>query len=502
MRPITVRSIQLAFTAIVMVCYTTIAGAQKCGTQEHLVSVQAQQKHGIFAIESAPQMQDSIISPSGKFKIFFDRTGANLTTDDYVQAVASYADKAALLEVDTLGNPKPPPSFSGDPTWHIYLIDKGSSGIYGRTVQSTLSPFAYSANNNLPLYQSYIEIDNDFPDSLFRTSGIDGARITVFHEFHHVIQFGIYGAPINDGNFREMTSSWLEMRSSPEIKDYLQYVPKYLQNIGDSFNRVDGEGYGQCIWMQYLAGKFGDSAVRKVWEWYSVRPTSTVASFLLAFDSVLVHNGSSFCSEYKGFGSELMTALMQGGSRLHQGKTTLPDLGLYPKDKLPIFQSDTSVAVQPASLAFFQATATNTYALVLSRNTDLREVALATVSFAADKFDVNLTFPSTFCDTTFNFQNVNVTVFPQPFINNGQDYVRLLASNRGYKPISSDLNIYNANNELVRHIEVLPEPFANGYFHLWDGRDDMGKLVTSGIYYYHIESAPDEFNGKIAVVRK
>ncbi|HET9136583.1 MAG TPA: hypothetical protein VFO76_08095, partial [Candidatus Kapabacteria bacterium] len=232
MQSYTVRVFQALVVLIVAFGYDSAIFAQSsdhCGTEATLRYNLARAKSGL-SIEAAPLMQSSIVSPSGKFKILFDTSGQNVTTKSYVDSVAKFADEAYLLEIDTLGYKQPPFSYD-DNMWYIYLVDKGSSGIYGVTIQATQSPFGESASG-LPLFKSYIQIDNDFPDSVFKTHGIDGARITVFHEFHHVIQFGSLGLGTltSDVNFREMTSVWLEMRSTPWVKDYLQYVPKYLKN--------------------------------------------------------------------------------------------------------------------------------------------------------------------------------------------------------------------------------------------------------------------------------
>jgi hypothetical protein len=316
-----------------------------------------------------------------------------------------------------------------------------------------------------------------------------------------MIQFGSYGAPTDDGSFREMTAVWMEIRSTPLVKDYVQYVGKYLKKIGSIFSHISvDDSYGQSIFLKYLSGKFKDSIVRNVWEYYS----TVQSNFLKGFDAVLTNHRSSFCSEYKDFGSELMTALMQDGSRLHQGQTTLPDLELYPHGILPIaiISADTTVTISPASLSFFQSSDKRTLALVLSRNTDLSENATTAISFLGSGINWTSDFQETFCDTTFSFPDVTLAVFPQPFLNTGKEIVRILASDRDYKPISSILDIYSVNNTLIRHIDVLPEAFGGNYYQSWDGRDDAGNLAQSGIYYYSILTDGLRASGKIAVVRK
>ncbi|HET9137499.1 MAG TPA: hypothetical protein VFO76_12760, partial [Candidatus Kapabacteria bacterium] len=220
---------------------------------------------------------------------------------------------------------------------------------------------------------------------------------------------------------------------------------------------------------------------------------------------VLTNRGSSFCNEYDKFGSELMTAQMQGGSRLHQGKTTLPDLELYPPNSLPIgiLAGDSTTFISPASLAFFQASTTDSsYGLVLSRNTNLADDAQISVHFLNNSLNWDGQFPETFCDNLLSFPYLSIAVFPQPFINSGSEIVRIEASNKPYKPISSILDIYMVNNTLIRHLDVLPEAFGGNYYQNWDGRDDAGKRVPSGVYYYTILTDGIRSSGKISVITK
>src|SRR5437870_2589155 len=87
-----------------------------------------------------------------------------------------------LIAFAQMGYRQPPFSFA-DSLWHIYLVDQGASSIYGFTSQVDLNPFGHSLSG-LPFYKAYITMDNDFPASQYKTTGLDAARITVFHEFH------------------------------------------------------------------------------------------------------------------------------------------------------------------------------------------------------------------------------------------------------------------------------------------------------------------------------
>jgi hypothetical protein len=142
-----------------------------------------------------PDLQASIVSPSGFFRIHYDTTGTNVpiyyTAEDllhyskqqllqmYIDSTALAADSAYNFEVNFLGFP-PPPSDSGaggDNKYDIYL--ENLAGFYGDTqFDGNFGP-------------SYMEVNSNFTSS-FPTRGIYAVRVTIAHEFHHGIQVGNY----------------------------------------------------------------------------------------------------------------------------------------------------------------------------------------------------------------------------------------------------------------------------------------------------------------------
>jgi flagellar hook assembly protein FlgD len=53
--------------------------------------------------------------------------------------------------------------------------------------------------------------------------------------------------------------------------------------------------------------------------------------------------------------------------------------------------------------------------------------------------------------------------------------------------LPTSLRIYNVLGEVVR--TLVDEPMAPGVYHkVWDGRDDHGNRVASGIYFYRLRS--------------
>ena len=153
-------------------------------------------------------------------------------------------------------------------------------------------------------------------------------------------------------------------------------------------------------------------------------------------------------------------------------------------------------------MALFQcASGGRTHTFVLTRNTDISEAPDAIVGCQDSTFHFSSNFLQTFCDSSFTFPNVETKVFPQPFLISGNnEKLNILASDKPYRPISSYVNIYSVENALVRHIEN-PSPYGGNWFHVWDGRDDIGVLVASGVYYYSVTTDGERTVGKLILVR-
>lgn len=459
---------------------------------------------------STEQFSDTLKSPGRQFTIYFSRTGADSVSKEYADSIAKYADEAYTLEVVELGYEKPPFS-SSDSTWRIDINHIGPGG-YGFTTPIG-NPIGTS-KSGLKKFLSTITINNNF-DSGFATKGLDAARITIFHEFHHVIQNGSYGKDAfstNDLPFREMMAVWMEMKSSPWITDYLQYLPAYTKNIDFQFDHIPGSGYyGQCIWMEFLAHKYSDEFIKHVWEYYS----DTLADFLTSFDKVLVEYQTTFCSEYKRFGTALYyTGKNYQGESYFSGARKFNSENLRRKILLPN-NRDTLLQAFDASLHIYACGyGKDTSVIVITRSVDRAfNSDMYVTSRSLLVFQDSFQFPETFCDTISLPSIVKTKVFPQPYViseSSPNSLLNVLASTNNYAPLAVQLNIYTLDNVLIRHIErarasaqiLAADPFGGSWYIEWDGRDDIGRLVPSGVYIYSVENDQNRDVGKIVVLRK
>jgi len=90
--------------------------------------------------------------------------------------------------------------------------------------------------------------------------------------------------------------------------------------------------------------------------------------------------------------------------------------------------------------------------------------------------------------------------FPNPFYSGSQQYTNI------YLPITYwgrdfDVRIYNMSGTTVRTLtnpaEIIP---ASGQA-IWDGRNENGDKVASGLYYYVIDTGGSKFRGKITLIK-
>ena len=227
-----------------------------------------------------PALTHEVVSPSGRFRVHYDTEGPDAVDPadaggngrpDYVDRVMILADSAWQVQIEDLGYREPPRDGGegGGDEIDIYLTDLGRSNRYGLT-------YPMSAGASGP---SYLEIENDFENAVFGRAGacegysgsrgLDALRVTLAHEFFHVVQFGYYQG-LDGSWWQEATATWMEDVIHPGVNDYLQYVcvflgsPERALDGGDP--RVDLHPYGSSIFAFFLDQRYGREVMRRAWE--------------------------------------------------------------------------------------------------------------------------------------------------------------------------------------------------------------------------------------------
>jgi len=219
-----------------------------------------------------PSLQHSYLTPEGLFRIHYDTTGNNAVNPfstiqagvpDYVFEAGLAAQRSYSLLVDTLGM-RPHTSDNGDdgpedpgPEFDFYIINQPSSR-YGETF----------INDDK---SSYTTLDNDY--STYFSKGLNGLRVTVAHEYFHAVQTS-YIFRREDIFFFEISSSWFEDFAYDEVNDYFGYLRSWFRNITLPLNTKDNfHEYGSALWLHYLTKRLGTpEIVRRLWERIAQEP--------------------------------------------------------------------------------------------------------------------------------------------------------------------------------------------------------------------------------------
>ena len=279
--------------------FTGGAGPHYCGTPLAVAAVEALESADPFAGRllaralARPSLAHEVVTPSGRFRVHYDTEGPDAVDPadadgngipDYVDLVATLADGAWRVQVEDLGYREPPldEGQGGGDEVDIYLTDVGRSRVYGLT-----HPMSSGVTG-----PSYLEIDNDFENAVFGnasvcrgysgTRGLEALRVTLAHEFFHVVQFGYYQG--GDGSWwQEATATWMEDVVHPGVNDYLQYVCVFLQSPGRALDGgdpgVDFHPYGSSIFAFFLDQRYGREMVRRTWEEHGRRRSASLDNF-------------------------------------------------------------------------------------------------------------------------------------------------------------------------------------------------------------------------------
>ncbi|MBC8374404.1 MAG: T9SS type A sorting domain-containing protein [FCB group bacterium] len=197
-------------------------------------------------------LDESIVSPDGHFRVHFTRTGDHAVanagdsgTPNYVMEAALAADSAYTVLVNNLGflPPLPDNGIDGDEL-DVYIRDWNGS-YYGMTYFGNSAPS-----------MTYLVIDNDYTESSYATSGLAALRVTIAHEFFHMVQlrYAYPFAPVSSNAYwYEISSTWMEEKCYPGIDDYHAYVEDNFRQT--NFPNLNDDRYGFAF--SYGHGLFG-----------------------------------------------------------------------------------------------------------------------------------------------------------------------------------------------------------------------------------------------------
>ncbi|PIW70835.1 MAG: hypothetical protein COW08_00125 [Ignavibacteriales bacterium CG12_big_fil_rev_8_21_14_0_65_30_8] len=469
------------------------------------------QQEEIKKILSRPVLDTSIVSPSGIFRIHYNTSGADIPSYSIADLAISF-DSAYSYEVTFLGYP-PPPTDSlsgGDNLYDIYVMNLGL--LYGETdFENEITP----GSNR---YTTYILLDNDFNG--FYTEGIDAARVTAAHEFHHSIQVGNYIFRSDDIYFYELTSTAYEDIVYPSINDYFQYLSSFFDNTEVGFSNTSG--YDIAIWNLYLNSVFGADIIKRQWE---LMPSSKAIN---AINTSLNENNLTFTDAFKEFSKWIYYTNYRAVSGQY-----FTDAANYPIadpiSTLTINSSSDTVnfTAKPLSInniKFINASDTidvqvvntnvNAGADSAGANYSTQYILFTSSQPGATKLNDNyyskLNVTNQFNWSMNEFINGQIVVntnpptsqagdfaYPNPFNykNNSIIYLPVASTTGG----TVTLNIYSTSLKLIYSADK--NIFSNNgkNYVTWDGKQVNNEKLSSGIYIYITKYGDEILKGKLAI---
>lgn len=482
----------------------------------------------------APQARHtSIVSPSGRFRIHYDTSGYHEaflldaqfnqipnSAHAYADSVARVFDDVYQIEVLDIGYDAPPFE-TGRSTYNIYVLEFRGS-LYGQTVFNTPTG---SGGTVQPTYASYMEIDNDF--QRYATKGLMGLKVTAAHEFHHMVQLGTYGLWLSDRWMHELTSTYYEEVCYPEANDYYQYLPGFMQNTDRPWYQWSPDGYEMVLWPLFVESRYDRTLMREFWEGMRQHePVTAMQEGIATHAPVSGDLSSDVCSFAR---ANYFTGFRSGQTV----PNPYPDAASYPRVQLDV---STELVGESANLMGQLLPLGSSYLRVyrgidsltfMVANTDI--AAAIARSGAAVAFDIEVrrtgydesytkldngwayrltaAAPNVLCVSLLEGGSVaqveRSAPFPNPYHPN--EYSRMVFPvPRSVQANRADLHIFTVSMDRVRFVERAPIELSDdiGAFVAWDGRDDAGDPLPSGVYLYVLDIAGELTKGKIAVVQR
>lgn len=483
-------------------------------------------------------MDAFIDSPSGKFRVHYDTIGTEAvsTLDEDFNGIPDYIDSTLIfleisyeIEINQLGWNAPLSDSSlsyngGNGAIDVYIMDLSTAQFF-----NTVGAYGVAEPIDLPESKignsGILYIDNNYTDSIYKTKSYEGLKVTIAHEFHHVIQFSYvknHPSPI----VFEMMATYIEDKVFEGVLDMKNYVNPLLTNPLNYQLSEGGAfvGYMYNIYLHYLDLKYGQQIIQELWVsllnkqgnylniWNTFLQQNynvTIEETFVEFHQWCYYTGEkSIEGEYFPFANKLNGMIPKNvytysNPSVSESKQLYP-LGfnlfkvIYPytksgstNDTIDILITNVNgenIDFDPKSDTYFFAT---------TKNQKAQSQKLTNIDYY---FQTD--FNDTFNYQIFEYPGLN----PEEFAGPSPSPYRMSQHNSLLFPVGEnhqafekvELQILNSNMQNL-HKEELSIEIINNKKVISFSNSNI--LNSSGVYYYTIKSADDSKFGKFAVVK-
>jgi hypothetical protein len=503
----------------------------KCMTSDRYLRTLAPGINGKVTFSGTrPDNQVSVLSPSKRFRIHYDTSGANVpamvtatgeritgSAFQFVDTVGKIFDSVWTAEITTFGFAAPPSDngVGGGDEFDVYIQDLGANS-FGYTDWDDSSPLPGSGA--APRYPSFVVIDNDYGTG-FRTIGIHALMSTAAHEFHHAIQVSGYGVWGNDFYFYELTAEAMEPTVFPSSKDYVNDIGIYfsnIQNIALYSPQSISRGYERAIWSVFLMKRYGVSIMREIWESISsMRPIPAMAA-------VLAKNGTSLPKEFSEFCYwNYFTGARADSVRFYTDAKLFPQVSIRDRETLGNIPVLYQYTCKGFGVNYLQAIHAMDTAAFIIANTNMDDALGPQSNSYGYQFRASLSSMdggSRLANgwwTSFSVTDPTNWLYSLVLSNATTPGTAVITYPNPYRPDASllyigpiaagqeapQLSIISASYDGIYAGNVPVRSFNGSLYAVWDGRTSRGEMAASGIYVYVLSTGGTVVQGKFAVIR-
>ena len=217
-------------------------------------------------------------------------------SQEFINEVALSTAYSYVVENDTLGWQRPRSDgtkgarngVGGQGQVDVYIVDLGKQ-LYGYA--------APDPGQKGSRRYAYLVLDNDYRG--FPSSPLDSLRVTVAHEYNHILQFNY--DTYEDVWLFEDSATWMEEQVYPDINDYLNYLPAFARGSQTPMTGRDIKIYSEAVWNHWLTARYGPQVIRQVWESSQAGVNPKHMAIAAYSKAIATNGGGSFAPEFGTF---------------------------------------------------------------------------------------------------------------------------------------------------------------------------------------------------------